>query len=219
MEFVVYAILLGIMLSLVLIGPAFFLLIETSITKGWRSAIALDAGVVSADLLCIAFAYTGVGGIVEYIGEHPALYKIGGFIIMIYGGIMYLSKPKLHIKNTKIVGKNYLKTFVNGFLMNILNIGVVSFWFVVAGWITIKYPGGYNFTLFIAIAILTFLAIDLSKIFLAHKFQDRLTDALVYKIRKWIGVVLFIFGFIILLKGFISFQPIEDALPALPFHE
>lgn len=68
MEFVVYAVLLGIMLSLVLIGPAFFLLIETSITKGWRSAIALDAGVVSADLLCIAFAYTGVGGIVEYIG-------------------------------------------------------------------------------------------------------------------------------------------------------
>lgn len=87
MEFVVYAVLLGIMLSLVLIGPAFFLLIETSITKGWRSAIALDAGVVSADLLCIAFAYTGVGGIVEYIGAHPALYKIGGFIIMIYGGL------------------------------------------------------------------------------------------------------------------------------------
>lgn len=217
MDFIIYAILLGVMLSLVLIGPAFFLLIETSITKGWRSAIALDLGVVSADLLCIAFAYTGVGGIVEYIGAHPALYKIGGFIIMVYGGIMYFSKPKLHLKNTKIVGKNYLKTFVNGFLMNLLNIGVVSFWFVVAGWVTLKYPGEANFVLFISIAILTFMGIDLSKIFLAHKFQDRLTDALVYKIRRWIGVVLFVFGIIILLKGFISFHPIENALPT-PFH-
>lgn len=207
------------MLSLVLIGPVFFLLIETSLTKGWKSAVALDAGVVCADLLCIILAYYGSKDIVRYIEMHPSLYRIGGFIIMIYGGIMYFSRPKLHINKDRLVSKIYLKTFVNGFLMNILNIGVVVFWFVVSGWITFNYPGKYEFIFFIGIAILTFLAIDMLKIFLANRFQERMTDRLVYKIRKWVGIILFIFGFIILLKGFISFEPIEQVLPVMPFEK
>lgn len=210
---------LGFMLSLVMIGPVFFLLIETSITKGWRAAIALDAGVVFADLICIILAYYGSKDIVQYIEMHPSLYKIGGFIIMVYGGMMFFSKPKLHINKDRLVSKNYIKTFFNGFLMNILNIGVVVFWFVVTGWVTLNYPGGEEFLIFIGIALLTFLSIDLLKIFLAHKFQSRLTDKLVYKIRKYIGVILVIFGFFILLKGFVSFNTIEQVLPAMPYEK
>ncbi|KAF5274459.1 hypothetical protein FQR65_LT16996 [Abscondita terminalis] len=48
---------LGIMLSLVFIGPIFFLLIETSFTRGPRHALALDLGVILADITCIVAAY------------------------------------------------------------------------------------------------------------------------------------------------------------------
>jgi threonine/homoserine/homoserine lactone efflux protein len=50
-ELILSAIVLGFMLSLVFIGPIFFLLIETSFSRGPKHALALDLGVISADLL------------------------------------------------------------------------------------------------------------------------------------------------------------------------
>ncbi|MGI9525736.1 MAG: LysE family translocator [Weeksellaceae bacterium] len=216
-EFVLYAILLGVMLSLILIGPAFFLLIETSLTKGWRAALTLDAGVLFADLTCIVIAYYGAKDLSVFIETHPSLYKIGGFIIMVYGAYMYFSKPVLHVNKAHVVSHNYFKTFANGFLMNMLNIGIVIFWFVIVGWVTMNYPEDYEFMLFMGIALLTFLGIDLAKIFLANKFKERMSDALVYKIRRVLGIGLFIFGLVILLKGFYSFDRFDDVIPHSPF--
>ena len=57
LELILSAIGLGFMLSLVFIGPIFFLLIETSFCRGHRHALALDLGVITADILCIIAAY------------------------------------------------------------------------------------------------------------------------------------------------------------------
>ena len=154
-EFVFYAVSLGVMLSLVLIGPAFFLLIETSLTKGWKAAVSIDAGVIFADLVCIVVAYFGAKDLASYIETHPSLFKIGGFIIMLYGGYMFFSKPALHINNSAVVSHNYFHTFFNGFLMNMLNIGVVMFWFVIVGWVTINYPKPFEFVLFMGCLLYT----------------------------------------------------------------
>ncbi len=53
------AISIGFFLSFVL-GPVFFVLIETSITKGFRAAISLDLGVVLADVFLLYFVTTPV---------------------------------------------------------------------------------------------------------------------------------------------------------------
>jgi len=46
----------GILLAFT-IGPVFFVLLETSISKGFRAAMVLDSGVVFADLIFILIAY------------------------------------------------------------------------------------------------------------------------------------------------------------------
>ena len=46
----------GIFLSF-MIGPVFFILIETSIIKGFRAAIVFDFGVVLADIIFLIIAY------------------------------------------------------------------------------------------------------------------------------------------------------------------
>jgi len=99
LEVIIPAIGTGILLSLVLIGPVFFLLIETSLTKGHRAAMVLDLGVIIADILCICVAYYGSQDLEGYINSHPALYRIGGFIIIIYGLFMILSKgnPRINV--------------------------------------------------------------------------------------------------------------------------
>ena len=55
-EFTLTAIVTGFVLSL-MIGPLFFVLLETSLTKGIKAAIALDIGVLISDLLYILIAY------------------------------------------------------------------------------------------------------------------------------------------------------------------
>ena len=42
----------------------FFLLIETSFSRGHKHALALDIGVISADILCIVASYFASGDIV-----------------------------------------------------------------------------------------------------------------------------------------------------------
>ena len=49
----------GIFLSF-MIGPVFFILLETSIIKGFRAAIVFDLGVVLGDIVFISIAYLGI---------------------------------------------------------------------------------------------------------------------------------------------------------------
>ena len=120
-ELILSAIGLGFMLSLVFIGPIFFLLIETSFTRGPKHALALDFGVITADLLCIVAAYYASADIVNLIDKHPGFYRITSILILTYGIIMMVTKTKMHLPGEeKIISQNYFKTFLNGFLLNLL---------------------------------------------------------------------------------------------------
>lgn len=201
-EVIFPAIITGILLSLVFIGPVFFLLIETSLTKGHRAAIVLDLGVICADLLCILVAYYGSQDLEGYIKEHPALYRIGGFIIIIYGLFMILAKGNPKIDENQLVTTNYFKTFFNGFLLNLVNVGVVAFWISTVLLIRTQYNNDHlDFVIFMTTTLGTFIAIDMCKIFLAQKFKVYLTDKLVRKIKKYMGMILIVFGIIFFLKS------------------
>lgn len=213
LELILYAIGLGIMLSLVFIGPIFFLLIETSFSRGPRHALALDLGVISADLLCITVSYYASSDLVNLIDKHPGFYRISAFLILIYAIYMILSKTKMHLEGEeKLIDQNYVKTFFNGFLLNLLNIGVVLFWLVTVVSVRNAYPKAQDFVLYIAIVIGTYLLIDLFKILLAKQFHYKLNQRIANKIRKGVGVILVIFSIFIFLQSFKKFNRFEEKL-------
>ncbi|RZJ48184.1 MAG: lysine transporter LysE, partial [Chryseobacterium sp.] len=190
-ELVLSAVGLGFMLSLVFIGPIFFLLIETSFTRGPRHALALDFGVITADLLCIIAAYYASADIVNLIDKHPGFYRITSILILSYGIVMLVTKTKMHLPGEeKIISQNYFRTFLNGFLLNLLNVGVVLFWLVTVIGVRNQYPDTGNMVLYLGLVISTYLMIDFLKIFLAKQFHDRLTQKLANNIRKGVGAVL-----------------------------
>ena len=78
------AVLIGFFLSF-MIGPVFFMLIQTSITKGARAAITFDLGVVLGDIAFILIAYYGSKSLLERIKDDPRLFFIGGIILLVYG--------------------------------------------------------------------------------------------------------------------------------------
>lgn len=207
------AIALGLMLSLVFIGPIFFLLIETSFTRGPKHALALDLGVISADILCVVAAFYASGDLVSLIDKHPEFYRITALIIFIYGIVMMVTKTKMHLPNeNKFINQNYIKTFLNGFLFNLLNVGVILFWLVTVISVRNQYPETQDFLLYIGLVIATYLGIDLLKIFLAKQFHYKLTQKLANRIRKTVGIILMFFSLFIFLQSFKKFNQFDKKL-------
>ena len=120
------SVLIGFFLSF-MIGPVFFMLIQTSILKGARAAIAFDLGVVLGDIVFILIAYYGSKSLLEQIKDDPRLFYIGGLILLVYGIITYLDKSqKIIVDDETIVlpeKTNYVKLFLKGFLLNCAVLG------------------------------------------------------------------------------------------------
>ena len=213
LELIISAIGLGFMLSLVFIGPIFFLLIETSFSRGHKHALALDIGVISADILCIVASYFASGDIVTIIDDHPGFYRITALIVFVYGIFMMVSKTKMHLPDeAKFISQNYFKTFINGFLFNLLNVGVILFWLVTVISVRNQYPDTQNFILYVSFVIATYLIIDLVKILLAKQFHYKLTERLANNIRKGVGIILIIFSFFIFLQSYKKFNQFDKCL-------
>ena len=213
LELIISAIGLGFMLSLVFIGPIFFLLIETSFSRGHKHALALDIGVISADILCIVASYFASGDIVTIIDDHPGFYRITALIVFVYGIFMMVSKTKMHLPDeAKFISQNYFKTFINGFLFNLLNVGVILFWLVTVISVRNQYPDTQNFILYLSLVIATYLIIDLVKILLAKQVHYKLTERLANNIRKGVGIILIIFSFFIFLQSYKKFNQFDKRL-------
>ena len=72
------------------IGPGFFVLLETSITKGFRAAFVFDLGIVFGDIIFILIAYLSTNQLLEQLKDNPTLFVIGGIIMLAYGLISFI---------------------------------------------------------------------------------------------------------------------------------
>ena len=105
-------------------GPIFFILLETSITRGIKQAVFMDFGVIVSDLLFFSLAYFGASKIATEENQ-PALFLLGGVILSVYSVISFINNAVKNkkIKKEKAVEETRLfKYVVKGFLLNIINI-------------------------------------------------------------------------------------------------
>jgi len=200
------AIPLGFFLAF-MIGPVFFVLLETSVTKGFRAAVVFDLGVILADIFFIAIAYFSSFQLLENLSNQPGLFVFGGTILTIYGIIIFIKKPlekTNHPSELKFIKTNYLRLFVKGFLLNFINIGVLVFWL---GVIIITGPSLENdinrFYIFFGTMVLAYFITDLFKILLAKQLKRKLTPNRILKIKKVLGLILIICGIVLIVKGFL----------------
>lgn len=201
------AILLGILLNLISIGPAFFMLIETSFSKGTRSAIVLNLGIILSDIFYILLAYFCSIEIIDYLKKNPIIFQLSGLIICIYGVFMFFSKPKFQFETQIIASKKkYFRLLVKGFFLNLTNLGVIAFWVPVVLIASTSYVKTYKISLYFSIALLIFFLMDLIKIFLAKKIYQKIDDRSISIFRKFVGGILFFFGIILFFKSFIFFD-------------
>lgn len=199
------AIPLGFLLSF-MIGPVFFVLLETSVLKGFRAALFFDIGVIFADILFIIAAYFSSYQLLENLSNQPGLYVFGGAILLVYGlTITFKHNTK---KNEKVAIKSYrgdyLSLFIKGFLLNFINIGVLVFWL---GIIIIVGPSLDNepvrIRVFFSTMLIAYFVTDIFKILLAKQLKKKLTRERIRLVKKGVGVILVICGIVLVVKGFL----------------
>ncbi len=196
----------GIFLSF-MIGPVFFILLETSIVKGFRAALVFDLGVVLGDIIFIAIAYLGSFRLIQSLKDKPALFIFGGILMLAYGIISYIGLHKEKKIDTKkidneIIKKDYFGLFIKGFFLNIINIGVLGFWLAVIISVgpKLNMETSRMLTFFITV-ILTYLLVDCVKIVLAKQLKTKMTPTNILKIKKGISIVLMVFGVVLITQG------------------
>jgi threonine/homoserine/homoserine lactone efflux protein len=196
----------GIFLSF-MIGPVFFILLETSIVKGFRAALTFDLGVVLADIIFITIAYIGSYRLITSIKDNTALFMFGGIVMLAYGVISYIGlhkekKVDTHKIDNEIIRKDYLGLFIKGFFLNIINIGVLGFWLAIIISVGPKLEMQMSRMItFFATVIITYLLVDSVKIVLAKQLKSKMTPTNILKIKKGISIVLMIFGVVLITQG------------------
>ena len=196
----------GLFLSF-MVGPVFFILLETSITKGFRAAIVFDLGVVLGDIFFIGIAYLGSYRLIQSLKDKPALFIFGGIIMLAYGIISFVrlkNEEKIDDEeiDRDIIKRNYGSLFIKGFLLNVINIGVLGFWLAVIISVgpKLEMQNSRMFTFFTSV-IITYLLVDCIKILLAKQLKTKMTPRNIVKIKKVISIVLMIFGLVLITQG------------------
>ena len=196
-----------------MIGPVFFVLLETSIRKGIRAAIAFDLGVILNDIVYIGIAFFFYNQ-VESLSEgqdNSMLRLIGGCLFIAYGTHNFFKKVKefdiqddtADVKSTR----GYMLLALKGFLLNLANPLVVFYWFSVMtlGAKDAAEGGSINSMLvFISAILITFFSIDLLKIVGAKSLRPLVTHRVLTGLNRLIGIVFFGFGAVLITQGIIG---------------
>lgn len=198
---------LGFTLSF-LVGPAFFILLEISLRDGVKHALFFDLGVLLSDGIFIYIAFTFTKE-VEALQKNAHQFEILiGIIFILFGLYSIIRKKQVdypvehehkHLQNLKW---KYAGQTIKGFLFNIINPGVLFYWFAVTFVGQVK----NNFTdtemmMFYSSILFAFFSIDVLKIIGAGSLKKFMTPEILRKVNQIVGFILIIFGVVLTAKG------------------
>ena len=196
---------LGVLLSFSF-GPLFFILLETSISKGIKQAFFIDVGVVAADITFFSVAYFGASKLITEENQ-PALFVLGGVLLSSYGVLSFFKTYKKRKKQQKgkvkvIQTPNLFSLAIKGYLLNIINVAVLFFWTGVLFVIGPKFEmeTGKIWLFFLA-TVSTYILVNLCKYYFASKLKTKLTDSILYKMKQVLNLFVFVFGVYLVVSG------------------
>ena len=184
----------------------FFILLETSISKGIKQAFFIDVGVVAADITFFSVAYFGASKLITEENQ-PALFVLGGVLLSSYGVLSLFKTYKKRKKQQKgkvkvIETPNLFSLAVKGYLLNIINVAVLFFWTGVLFVIGPKFEmeTGKMWLFFLA-TVSTYIIVNLCKYYFASKLKTKLTDSILYKMKQVLNLFVFVFGVYLVVSG------------------
>ena len=219
----VEGLLVGLTLALIMgFGPSLFTLMQTSISRGFKSAMLLDVGVILNDIMIVAlmmmtnlqFNLKGDNNNLLYAGISASI------ILIIFGIYTFTLSPQkvIHIsehQNEKIDKMNEKfddepKWFVyisKGFVINIFNPFVWIFWATCVATASSNYSGNkYSLVLFFLGVFSTVFSFDVIKAATAASLQRFFTEKMLKILNQVTGIALILSGIVLIVR--VLFFPI-----------
>lgn len=208
-DLILQGILTGLVLS-VMIGPVFFLLLETSIRRGVRAALAIDLGVLISDIFYILIAFFFYSEVDELRSgsDNQMIKLVGGIIFIVFGIFNFFKKVDMKagekievISQTK--SKDYVFLVLKGFLLNMANPLVIFYWFAVITTGGKNAQSTWHVVMFLAVILIVFFMVDILKIFGAKRLRPLVTRKVMVGLNRLIGIVFVAFGLFLILERYI----------------
>jgi len=195
-------IVLGITVA-VIIGPAFFTLIQTSIHRGFRSGVLLAIGIFFSDLTLVVLCALGATQVVVEPKQKMVLGVVSGVVLILFGAFTFNRKvydPEDDTNEPEKLPKPF--TYVaKGFFLNFANPFIWIFWISVVGAVTSTYSERFDrMFIFLSGTLGTMLTIDVIKSFIANKIKKILSPNFMTWLNRIVGIVLIVFGVFLMLR-------------------
>lgn len=179
-------------------GPVFFMLLNTSIKRGWKESLIFDAGVLLSDFIIILLAILAIfilGININLENENIQLWTvlIGSSILITFGFMLVLKPHKntdpseMHLEGVAKLGAK--KLFLKGLGINFINPSVFLIWFGSVPTIAAGYRGDMKLVaVFFSSTLIFYFLVDLLKIYSARKLKRFLTPLAITLFHRISGI-------------------------------
>lgn len=198
---------LGFTLAIML-GPAMFTLIQTSIHRGMYRGVLLAGGIFLSDLSLVFLCFVGAAQILGNDQNYLLFGIIGGVILMVFGIVTYMKKVNITGENsiTEVKMPGPFTYIFKGFFLNFANPFVWIFWVSVMVTVTSSYGGNQKATMaFFAGMLFTILTTDIIKVIVASRLKRYLKPKVLIVLNHAVGILLVVFGIYLLVRTFLNF--------------
>jgi threonine/homoserine/homoserine lactone efflux protein len=216
MDVILKGIGLGLFLS-ISVGPIVFAIIKTSLQYGRRAGYAFVAGVSFSDIAVVLIANLATS-LLTIVLRYETGIAIGGAILLLIIGFYTLffkkdpspDKGRTEVRFTEaelahIKGDSehihlglhdYVKVFIQGFFMNILNPTTILFWLTAST--SFAYLPFFNRIILFSVTLSVVLLTDVLKVLLAGQMRQRFTPKTLHFINRLTAFVFIGFGLAII---------------------
>jgi threonine/homoserine/homoserine lactone efflux protein len=186
---------LGLLLS-ISVGPVIFSIIKQSINHGHKGGFAFIGGVSASDITIVIISnfFTQM---FDNLLEYKVLIGLVGSALLIGLGVYITFSKKIKVKEPglqviEMPTHHYIKIFLSGYFMNILNPGVFGFWLLASTSLLVQTQ---NYRIVVCITCLVIVAsFDVLKVMLAGRIRKKLTPHNIHIINRISGIILIGFG-------------------------
>ena len=201
---IIEAILKGLAMGLLLVisvGPVIFTVIKQSINNGRPGGFSFVIGVWISDFLLVVLSNL-FSELVSTVMDFKTQIGIAGSAFLMGMGVFYIFFKKVHMHPEDLAmpplkSSDHAKILLQGFLLNTLNPAVIAFWLTAATAIAVSHSVRDRIIIFATALILNMTA-DVIKVSLAGKLRKKLTVKNIRLINKISGLILVIFGTVLL---------------------
>lgn len=200
----IQGVLLGLTLA-ILVGPAFFTLIQTSIHRGFRSGVFLSIGIILSDLTLVALCYLGAIKIINQLHYQKYFGILAAVILVSFGVFTFTRKVVMQddSKGIEVKTPRITTYLIKGYFLNIANPFVILFWMGVMGYVSQQYGIDKKAVIyFFTATLLTVFSTDLLKSFIGGRIKSYLNPSVMVWVNRVVGLSLMLFGVILIIRVF-----------------